>query len=123
MDIHKPSRINQAFADAYNNRDIAAALSLYHKDAYLGQLDGNHATGHEAIRRELEHLHSLGGHMESKNVLTVIQGDTALLRAHWVIETEKDGESVVIRGASAEVARKQPNGLWLYIIDQPLGSV
>jgi ketosteroid isomerase-like protein len=35
--------------------------------------------------------------------------------------TGPDGKPVKIEGQSAEVARRQPDGTWLFVIDNPHG--
>jgi ketosteroid isomerase-like protein len=122
MTIANPQDINSAFADAYNNQDIQAALGLYEEKAQLGRLDGTIAIGYDEIEAELRNLHSIGGTMTSVNAFTVVQGDIALLRANWTIEVNQDGQPRRITGSSSEVVRQQPDGTWRYTIDYPLGS-
>ncbi|WP_280813977.1 hypothetical protein [Variovorax sp. TBS-050B] len=45
-------------------------------------------------------------------------GDIALLKAEWTIED--DAGAVRARGSSVEVARRQPDGGWRYVIDRAL---
>jgi ketosteroid isomerase-like protein len=49
----------------------------------------------------------------------VEQGDIALLSNAWIFEM--DGAAVA-RSVTAEVARRQPDGSWRYIIDNPYGA-
>ena len=40
----------------------------------------------------------------------------------WVLEgTGPDGKPIKMEGQSAEVARRQPDGTWLFVIDNPFG--
>jgi len=49
-------------------------------------------------------------------------GDTALLGADWRFHgTAADGSDVATSGTSIEVARRQPDGNWRYLIDLPYG--
>ncbi len=48
--------------------------------------------------------------------------DTALLVADWRFHgTAADGSDVATSGTSIEVARRQPDGNWRYLIDLPYG--
>ena len=52
----------------------------------------------------------------------VQEGDTALLMADWRFQgTTSDGRSVSASGTSIEVARRQSDGSWRYLIDLPYG--
>lgn len=58
--------------------------------------------------------------MTSTNKFCVQFEDLALLSAEWKIETTNEkGERTEIKDVSAEVVRKQENGTWLYVIDNP----
>lgn len=49
-------------------------------------------------------------------------GGIALTTSKWVLEgTGPDGKPVKIEGQSAEVSRRQPDGTWLFVIDNPHG--
>lgn len=49
-------------------------------------------------------------------------GDTAVLSAIWRFHgTTTDGGDVSSSGTSIEVARREPDGSWRYLIDLPYG--
>jgi len=45
--------------------------------------------------------------------------DTALLSNTWIFE----GPGMTFSASTAEVARRQPDGSWRYVIDNPFGGV
>lgn len=46
----------------------------------------------------------------------------ALTTSKWVLEgTGPDGKPLRTEGQSAEVARRQPDGTWLFVSDNPFG--
>jgi ketosteroid isomerase-like protein len=48
--------------------------------------------------------------------------DIALITADWTLKgTGADGKSVQMSGHSVEVARRQGDGTWLFVIDTPWG--
>lgn len=119
--VTEPSQMNQAFADAYNSKDIKRIMALYEKEAKLSSPKGQIISGFKAI--ETDHksfLLKLGGFFTTLNISTVIYGDIALLNATWKIQTKNaKGKNIVLRGVTSEVVRRQKDGSWLYIIDNP----
>jgi ketosteroid isomerase-like protein len=44
----------------------------------------------------------------------------AVLHGSWIIESRTEtGSAISRRGLSTEVVRKQPDGTWLFVIDNP----
>lgn len=117
MGVPHPGDVNAAFADGFNRRDVEAMLALYDPDGSVVEMDGTLSVGTEQIREHLERLVALGGQMVSTNLTAVVNGDIALVTAEWTIT----GASVAPRmdGRSAEVLRRQPDGTWAYLLDQP----
>jgi ketosteroid isomerase-like protein len=118
MGVAHPGEINAAFADGFNRRDVDALLGLYDPDGAVVEMDGTTSVGHDSVRDHLERLVALGGHMVSTNLTAIELGDIALVTAEWAIT----GTVVAPRidGRSAEVLRRQADGSWAYLIDQPV---
>ena len=58
--------------------------------------------------------------LESKTL--AMAGDIALTSSKWkLIGTGPDGNPITMGGHSAEVSRRQSNGTWLFVIDNPWG--
>ena len=50
-------------------------------------------------------------------------GGLALLRAKWnATGTGPDGKPMTVSGNSTEVVRRQPDGTWRFVIDNPHGA-
>jgi ketosteroid isomerase-like protein len=50
-------------------------------------------------------------------------GDVALVRSRWTVRmTEHDGKETEVNVEPTLVARQQPDGCWLVVIDRPLGK-
>ena len=119
----KPQDAHRQFEDAYNSREIEALLALYTPDAHLVTESGNVVIGHDAIRGELQEFFAIKGRMTVETVSAVPVGNIALLRAQWHLTgTGPVGQSVALSGKTAEVVQQQPDGRWLYLIDNPHGS-
>ena len=121
MNVTHPGQMNEAFARAFNSRNMDELLALYEPNAVL-RVDGTERTlaGLDAIAGELKQFLQVPGTMTSKNNFCVESGDLALLRADWEL-SGPDGTAIV-SGSSAEVVRRQPDGSWLYVIDHAMGA-
>jgi ketosteroid isomerase-like protein len=54
---------------------------------------------------------------------TLLSGDTALVIGNWTLKgRDADGNDIDASGRYADVLRRQPDGNWLFVIDNPNGS-
>jgi ketosteroid isomerase-like protein len=114
-----PADLHGAVERAFNVADVEALVGLYETDARMMGDDGTVIIGRDAIRSLYEDLTALGGRISLSTRYAVEQGDIALLSNQWSLEI--DGAPVA--GAiTAEVARRQPDGSWRYVIDNPYGA-
>ena len=116
MAAHNPAEIHALFLDAFNRRDLEAITALYEPDAVL-VLGGEEVSGHEAIRAAYERMLARRGRMELETRLVVEsrEGLLAVLHAKWTLHTAGS----MAQGISTEVVRRQPDGTWLFVIDEP----
>jgi uncharacterized protein (TIGR02246 family) len=123
MAANKPQEIHPLFVEAFNAGDAEAVLALYEPQACLVPQPGQTVTGQEAIRAALQDFLALKGKMRLETTYCVEAGGLALLRSAWHLTgTGPDGNPVELRGNTAEVARRQPDGSWRYVIDHPYGA-
>ena len=120
MPAYNPAEIHSLFRHAFNLGDVEALIALYEPNAVL-VVDGNAVTGRESIRKALESFVARRGRMtlETRAVVESEQG-LAVVYGGWVIEPQIGmGAETATRGLSTEVVRKQPDGTWLFVIDNP----
>jgi ketosteroid isomerase-like protein len=98
-----------------NEGDVDGLVALYEPDARMLRDDGTVAEGQAAIRDIWAGLVALGGQISMTTRYAVESGDTALLSNTWTFEVQ--GQS--FSDTAAEVARRQADGTWLYLIDNP----
>jgi ketosteroid isomerase-like protein len=54
-------------------------------------------------------------------VATLRTGDLAMTHAEWVLTgTDEDGAEVVMSGRGTVVSRRQPDGTWRVVFDDPV---
>ena len=110
----QPGDLHERVQTAFNAGDVDALVGLYEPDAWLFGLEGP-VQGLDAIRSVWEGFVAMGGKIEMETQYVVEKGDIALLSNRWRA-TVGDGE---MAATTAEVARRQPDGTWLYVIDNP----
>ena len=124
MPARKPEECDTLLVEAINRGDVEAALALYEPNASFVQDSGEVVTGLGAIREVMQSFVAL----KPKFTLTVKavpsgDGGLALLRAKWsATGTGPDGKPLTISGNSTEVVRRQSDGTWKFIIDNPHGA-
>jgi ketosteroid isomerase-like protein len=106
----RPEDITRLFVEYANAKDAAGIASLYEEEAVMAYPPGSQTAGREAIRVFWEQALPRMPHFAPEDPLpALVSGDIALTAT-----VAKDGT-----GARAQVARRQPDGSWLRLLDQP----
>ncbi len=123
--VREPEQINREWSDAFNARDVAAMVELYEPEAVLiPGPEAAAATGHRAITAALDHFVGMGGKISYEPRYWIRSGDLALGSIRFLLRggTDPEGRPVELSGATTEIARRQADGTWKYVIDHPFGS-
>ena len=123
MAAKTPEECDTLFERYLNAGDLDALADLYEPDAVLVPNPGESAVGREAIRE------TLGGFVAAKAEIRLRVGqvlrageDLAMIYGDWSGHfTDPDGVRVAIAGQSVEVVRRQPDGTWRFVLDDPYG--
>jgi uncharacterized protein (TIGR02246 family) len=110
--------IHPAVEAGINKQDIDGLMALYAEDASMVRVDGSIATGLSAIREEWSGLLAMNGQITLRSRYAIAAGELAVLSNQWTFEV--GGEQ--ISSVTAETARRQPDGGWLYVVDHPYGG-
>jgi ketosteroid isomerase-like protein len=106
----KPEDLTRLFVERSNAGDAEGAAALYETGAVLAFPPGGQTVGREAIRDLWAKVLANAPHFELEEPLpTLTSGDLALTAT-----PAKDGA-----GVRVQVARRQPDGSWLRVLDQP----
>ena len=119
-----PEQLHRLFEEAFNAGDLDALLALYEPDAALIPEPGVVVHGVDQIGPALKGFLDIGGKMklDTKEVVTV--GDLAYLMNRWSLTaTNEDGSPLEMGAVTAEVAPRQADGSWLYVIDNAVGDL
>jgi uncharacterized protein (TIGR02246 family) len=116
MTVRNPQEIHAAFEKAFNAGDLDGLVALYEKDAVLAAAPGQPvAAGRDAIREAYR------SYLAARPVITVAtvavfeNADLALLHGRW----ERKSDAIHNTGRNSEVVRRQADGTWLFVIDNP----
>lgn len=115
MKIEKPVDIHAAVTTAFNASDLDGLTALYEPEATMIGMDGSELSGTDAIRENWAGLLAFGGQMTLTTRYAIEKGDIALLSNDYTVKVGDDSVS----GSTAEVVRRQPDGTWLRLLDQP----
>lgn len=106
----EPEDLTRLFVECANAGDAAGIAALYEEDAVMAYPPGSLTVGRTAIRELWEQVLTHAPHFEPESPLPTLRcGDLALTST-----PPKDGS-----GARAQVVRRQPDGSWLRVSDQP----
>jgi ketosteroid isomerase-like protein len=106
----KPEDLTRLFVERANAGDAAGLADLYEEHAVMAYPPGGQTVGREAIHALWVQVLAKAPRFAPEPPLpTLISGDIALTST-----PPKDGA-----GARAQVARRQPDGTWLRLLDQP----
>lgn len=124
MAASSPADLVQAIAEAISSGDLQGILGLYEAEATFvppGAPASDAVRGKEAAGRVFSQFLQMDPKL-SVDVKKVIESSgIALTIGDWNLTgTGPDGE-VNLSGTFADVMRRQADGTWLYVIDNPDG--
>ena len=121
MTTQSPEQLGLLFAERIGAGDLKGLLELYEEEATLVGPDGETGSGKEAICERLQGLLALAPEIEAGESRAILAGDVALLSSRWrmTFPAGDDGGQAGFEAKSTEVARRQTDGSWRYVIDDP----
>ena len=103
----QPEDLDRLFLERANAGDVDGVVDLYEPGAVLAFPPGRLVTGRSAIREVYADLLASRPRLTAEIRPAIRNGDIA------ITSTVRPGNATV------EVARRQPDGTWLWLIDQP----
>jgi ketosteroid isomerase-like protein len=105
----RPEDLSRLFVERANAGDVEGLVALYEPDAVVAFPPGEETVGSQAIRQAYQRLLADRPRFTAGDQQPVLRhGDLALTSTR-----------LVGGGATVEVARRQPDGTWRWVIDQP----
>ncbi|MCT7661850.1 DUF4440 domain-containing protein [Mycobacterium deserti] len=115
-----PDQLAEQFMAAFTARDLDTLRSLYEPAALYAPSPTGTITGKDAIADSLDSMMKSGAAIDLKLRRIRVAGDLALISNDATVVGSPDGEPLVT--TTTEIARRQSDGRWLYVLDDPFFS-
>ena len=125
MPAQKPEECDLLLLEAIGKEDLDAAVAMYEPNATFVVSADQVVTGQAAIREVLQGFIAAKAtfNVEAVTAIPSADGSVAVTRVKGSSTSPgPDGKPVTTPLHSVEVVRKQPDGTWLFIIDDPSGE-
>ena len=98
-------------------------MTLYEPEAAFAAEPGSLKHGLSGVRESLTGFVAMKGTLDLKVTRVLEAGGLALVAGVWSFTgTGPDGEPVELAGHNADVLRRQEDGSWRFVIDNPWGT-
>ena len=118
MNAYEPGEASTLFERYFAEGDLDGLMSLYESEAVFPTATAT-ATGRDEIRHTLKAYLDSGAKLVFGEPLVFPVGELALVHTPWTMHMPSGSSS---EGATAEVLRRQADGTWKFVIDNPDGT-
>ncbi len=118
-----PEQALETIVDGINTGNLEALVAVYEPESAFATQPGSLALGLTGVREALAVFIEMMGKLDLKVTRVLKTSDLALVVSVWSFTgTAPGGDPVSLAGKSADVMRRQTDGLWLMVIDNPWGT-
>ena len=123
MSTGTPEQVLASVVEGINTGNLEALMTLYESDAGFASQPGSLAHGFAGVRQGLAGFIAMKGTLDIKLTRVLQASDLALVVGQWSFTgTGPDGGTVNLAGHNADVLRRQADGAWRFVIDNPWGT-
>jgi ketosteroid isomerase-like protein len=117
-----PEQVLESIVTGINSGDLDGLIPLYESEAAFATEPGSLAHGGSGVRDALAGFISMNGELDLRVTRVLEVDDLALVTGVWTFDgTGPDGEPVRLESRNADVLRRQTDGSWRFVIDNPGG--
>jgi uncharacterized protein (TIGR02246 family) len=118
-----PEQVLAAIVEGINSGNLEMLLELYEPTAAFAQQPGRLAHGLAGVCESLDGFIAMQGKLDLEVTRVLEVDDLALVVGEWSFSgTAPDGEAVTLAAKNADVLRRQADGSWRFVIDNPWGT-
>jgi uncharacterized protein (TIGR02246 family) len=119
-----PEEVLNSIVEGINSGNIESLMTLYEHEACFAVQPGQIAKGQEGIRQSLQGFIDMKGKLALKVKRVLHTSDLALVISEWSFNgTGTKGNPVnLTEKTAADVLRRQSDGTWRFVIDNPWGT-
>jgi uncharacterized protein (TIGR02246 family) len=121
--IETPEQVLRSIVDGINTGNLDALMTLYEPEAAFASQPGSLAHGLSGVRESLAGFIAMKGKLDLTVTRVLETSDLALVVGVWSFTgTGPNGDPVKLTGHNADVLRRQADGSWRFVIDNPWGT-
>jgi ketosteroid isomerase-like protein len=123
MSTATPEQVLESIVTGINSGNLDSLMPLYENEAAFATEPGSLAHGTPGVRNALTGFISMNGTLDLEVTRVLEVDDLALVMGVWSFDgTGPDGEAVRLEARNADVLRRQDDGTWRFVIDNPWGT-
>lgn len=123
MSTTAPEKVLESIVTGINTGDLESLMPLYEREAAFAAEPGTLAHGAPGVGEALTGFISMNGELDLEVTRVLEVDDLALVVGEWSFNgTGPDGEPVRLAARNADVLRRQADGSWRFVIDNPWGT-
>jgi len=118
-----PEQVLESIVAGINSGDLDSLMPLYEGEAAFATEPGSLAHGPSGVSEALSGFISMNGELDLEVTRVLEVDDLALVTGVWSFNgTGPDGEPLRLEARNADVLRRQADGNWRFVIDNPWGT-
>jgi uncharacterized protein (TIGR02246 family) len=123
MNSRTPEDVLKSIVEGINTGNLDALMLLYESNAAFATQPGNLAPGLAGVREALTGFIAMKGKLDLKVTRVLEVNGLALVIGVWSFTgTGPNGQPVKLASKNADVLRRQADGSWRFVIDNPWGT-
>jgi ketosteroid isomerase-like protein len=121
--IMTPEEVFDLQVKEFNKGNMSFLMTLYENGACFASEPGQVVEDLKNIRQSLQSFIDMRSKLEAKVKRVLQANDLTLLITEWSINgTKPDGKSINLTGRGTVILRRQSDGNWLMVIENPWGT-
>jgi ketosteroid isomerase-like protein len=119
-----PEQAVELLDRAFEEKDLETVLSFYEDSAVVVSEPGALRRGKEELRILFERAMQMGSSAKQLKSWTIEADGVALFLSRWELRVEAEGREPSVRNfVATTVFRRQADGRWKILIDNPVGPL